>query len=300
MSENLDKRKYLKPEIVTSLSSLALRARLIVEGYIIGKHRSPYHGFSVEFAEHKSYDIGDDVRNIDWKLFGKTDRLYIKRYEEETNLKTHIIIDNSKSMSYSSGSVSKINYANSLLASIAYLMINQQDAVGLIQFSDKINSFIPPKSRRSHLNTIINQLSETVEGKDTFIEPVLHEMAERINKRGLVILVSDLLDDPKTIMNGLKHFRHRKQEVIVFHILDKKEIDFDFNKRTKFIDVETGEELSTEPWHIRENYKTLMKERQKLFKKECNSQLIDYVPVLTNESLEKCIAEYLNKRKKLF
>ncbi|MDA9656673.1 DUF58 domain-containing protein [Candidatus Marinimicrobia bacterium] len=300
MSENLDKRKYLKPEIVTSLSSLALRARLIVEGYIIGKHRSPYHGFSVEFAEHKSYDIGDDVRNIDWKLFGKTDRLYIKRYEEETNLKTHIIIDNSKSMSYSSGSVSKINYANSLLASIAYLMINQQDAVGLIQFSDKINSFIPPKSRRSHLNTIINQLSETVEGKDTFIEPVLHEMAERINKRGLVILVSDLLDDPKTIMNGLKHFRHRKQEVIVFHILDKKEIDFDFNKRTKFIDVETGEELSTEPWHIRENYKRLMKERQKLFKKECNNQLIDYVPVLTNESLEKCIAEYLNKRKKLF
>jgi uncharacterized protein (DUF58 family) len=148
MSENLDKRKYLKPEIVTSLSSLALRARLIVEGYIIGKHRSPYHGFSVEFAEHKSYDIGDDVRNIDWKLFGKTDRLYIKRYEEETNLKTYIIIDNSKSMSYSSGSVSKINYANSLLASIAYLMINQQDAVGLIQFSDKINSFIPPKSKR--------------------------------------------------------------------------------------------------------------------------------------------------------
>ena len=300
MSENLDKRKYLNPEIVTSLSSLALRARLIVEGYIIGKHRSPYHGFSVEFAEHKSYDIGDNVRNVDWKLFGKTDRLYIKRYEEETNLKTYIIIDNSKSMSYSSGSISKINCANSLLASIAYLMINQQDAVGLIQFSDKINSFIPPKSRRSHLNTIINQLSETVEGRDTFIEPVLHEMAERINKRGLVILVSDLLDDPKTIMNGLKHFRHRKQEVIVFHILDKKEIDFDFNKRTKFIDVETGEELSTEPWHIRENYKKLMKERQKLFKKECNSQLIDYVPVLTNESLEKCIGEYLNKRKKLF
>tara|TARA_B100000768_G_scaffold180081_1_gene199172 strand:+ start:609 stop:1511 length:903 start_codon:yes stop_codon:yes gene_type:complete len=300
MSENLDKRKYLKPEIVTSLSSLALRARLIVEGYIIGKHRSPYHGFSVEFAEHKSYDIGDDVRNIDWKLFGKTDRLYIKRYEEETNLKTYIIIDNSKSMSYASGSVSKINYANSLLASIAYLMINQQDAVGLIQFSDKINSFIPPKSNKSHLNTIINQLSENVEGKDTFIEPVLHEMAERINKRGLVILVSDLLDDPKKIMNGLKHFRHRKQEIIVFHILDKKEIDFDFNKRTKFVDVETGEEINTEPWHIRENYKELMKERQKLFKKECSSQLIDYVPVLTNESLEKCILEYLNKRKKLF
>ena len=135
MSNYKDKRKYLNPEIVSTISSIALRARLIVEGYIIGKHRSPYHGFSVEFAEHKSYDLGDEIRNIDWKLYGKTDRLYIKRYEEETNLKTYIILDSSKSMSFSSGNVSKINYANSLLASLAYLMINQQDAVGLIQLS---------------------------------------------------------------------------------------------------------------------------------------------------------------------
>lgn len=148
MSNYKDKRKYLNPEIVSTISSIALRARLIVEGYIIGKHRSPYHGFSVEFAEHKSYDLGDEIRNIDWKLYGKTDRLYIKRYEEETNLKTYIILDSSKSMSFSSGNVSKINYANSLLASLAYLMINQQDAVGLIQFSDKINTFIPPKAKK--------------------------------------------------------------------------------------------------------------------------------------------------------
>lgn len=299
MSNYYDKRKYLNPEIVSAISSIALRARLIVEGYIIGKHRSPYHGFSVEFAEHKSYDLGDEIKNIDWKLYGKTDRLYVKRYEEETNLKTYIILDNSKSMSFSSGSVSKINYANSLLASLAYLMINQQDAVGLIQFSDKINTFIPPKGKRSHLKTIIGKLSDSSEGSDTHIEPVLHEMAERINKRGLIIFISDLLDDPTKIINGLKHFRHRKQEVIVFHILDKKEVNFDFNERSKFIDMETGEEIVTEPWHIRENYAQLIEGRKNRFMKECNHQQIDYIPVTTDINLKECITSYLEKRNRL-
>ena len=296
MSDYKDRRKYLDPEIVSKISSIALRARLIVEGYIIGKHRSPYHGFSVEFSEHKSYDIGDEVRNIDWKLYGKTDRLYIKRYEEETNLKTYIILDNSKSMSFSSGNVSKINYSNSLLASLAYLMINQQDAVGLIQFSDKINTFIPPKAKKSHLKTIIGKLSDNSIGSDTNIEPVLHEMAKRINKRGLIIFVSDLLDDPTKIMNGLKHFRHRKQEVIVFHIQDEKEENFDFNVRSKFVDMETREEIITEPWHIRESYMQMVKERQERFKRECNQQLIDYIPVITNNNLRECITNYLDKR----
>ena len=295
-----DKRKYLKPELVATISSMSLRARLIVEGYIIGNHRSPYHGFSVEFAEHKSYDYGDEVRNIDWRLYGKTDRLYIKRYEEETNLQTHIILDNSKSMSYSSTSISKIDYANTLTASLAYLMINQQDAVGLIQFSDKINTFLPPKSKKSHLNTLLGQLSQNVKGEDTFIEPVLHEMADRISKRGLVILISDLLDDPEKIMKGLKHFRHRKQEVIVFHVLDRQELEFNFNERTKFIDVETGEEISTEPWHIKKKYKELVIETQNLFKKYCREQLIDYVPIYTDQNLDKGLTKYLNKRKKLF
>ena len=296
MSDYKDKRKYLNPEIVSTISSIALRARLIVEGYIIGKHRSPYHGFSVEFSEHKSYDIGDEIRNIDWKLYGKTDRLYIKRYEEETNLKTYIILDNSKSMSFSSGNVSKISYANSLLASLAYLMINQQDAVGLIQFSDKINTFIPPKAKKSHLKTIIRKLSDSSNGSDTNIEPVLHEMAERINKRGLIIFISDLLDDPKKIINGLKHFRHRKQEIIVFHILDEKEVNFDFNERSKFIDMETGEEIITDPWHIRKSYMRMVKKRQEKFKRECNQQLIDYIPVMTNKNLRECITNYLDKR----
>ena len=299
MSATSNKRKYLKPEIVALLNSMSLRARLVVEGYIIGQHRSPYHGFSVEFAEHRSYGPGDEIRHIDWKLFGKTDRLYVKRYEEETNLQAYVLLDTSKSMLYSSGKVSKLNYANSLVASLSYLMINQQDAAGLIQFSDKINTFIPPRSKPSHLNALLTKLDDKSVENDTDIEPVLHQMADRIKKRGLVILVSDLLDEPEKIINGLKHFRHNNQEVIVFHILDRKELEFNFNSRTRFLDMESGEEILTEPWHIRLSYKELIMKLQDYYKRECRQQLIDYVPIFTDQYLDKGITEYLNKRKKL-
>ena len=299
MTPKADKRKYLQPETVAMLNSMALRARLVVEGYIIGQHRSPYHGFSVEFAEHRSYGPGDEIRHIDWKLYGKTDRLYVKRYEEETNLRSHLILDTSRSMLYTSGKVSKLNYANSLVASLSYLMINQQDAAGIVKFSDKIDSFIPPKSKPSHLNAILTLLDDEKAGNDTKIEPVLHEMADRIKKRGLVILVSDLFDDPNQIMNGLKHFRHQKQEVIVFHILDRKELEFDFNTRTKFLDMETGEEITTEPWHIRSSYTDLVSGLQDYYRKECRRNLIDYVPIFTDQNLDLGLTKYLNKRKKL-
>ena len=300
MTINTDKRKYLQPETVALLSSMAMRARLVVEGYIIGQHQSPYHGFSVEFAEHRAYGSGDEIRHIDWKLFGKTDRLYIKRYEEETNMRTQIILDTSRSMLYKSGKVSKLTYANSLAASLSYLMINQQDAVGITQFSKKIDNTIPPKSKPSHLGIILAQLDDERTGMDTKVGLVLHELAERIKKRGLVILISDLLDDQNNIMNGLKHFRHQKQEVIVFHILDRKELEFDFNTRTNFIDMESGEEIVTEPWHIQSDYKKLITNLQSSYKKECREHLIDYVPIFTNQSLDISITEYLNKRKKLF
>ncbi len=300
MAVNTDKRKYLQPEMVAVLNSMALRARLVVEGYIIGQHRSPYHGFSVEFAEHRAYGPGDEIRHIDWRLFGKTERLYVKRYEEETNLRTHIILDTSRSMLYKSGTVSKLNYANSLAASLSYLMINQQDAAGLIQFSNKIDTFIPPKSKPSHLNIILKQLDDNKTGKDTKIENVIHQMAERIDKSGIVILISDLLDDPVEVINGLKHFRHKHQEVIVFHILDRKELEFDFNSRTRFLDMESGEEIITEPWHIRSNYTELISGLQKYYQKECRESLIDYVPIFTDENLDKSITGYLNKRRKLF
>ncbi len=296
---SLNKKKYLQPETVAMLDSMALRAKLVVEGYIIGQHQSPYHGFSVEFAEHRSYESGDEIRHIDWKLFGKTDRLYVKRYQEETNLSAHIILDTSRSMLYKSGNVSKLVYANSLVASLSYLMVGQQDAVGLVKFSNKINTFIPPKSKPSHLNLILKQLDDVKVEKDTKIESVLHQMAEKINKRGLVILISDLLDEPHDIINGIKHFRYKKQEVIVFHILDRKEFEFNFNTRTQFLDMETGEKIITEPWHIRSNYMDLIDNLKKYYKKECLEYSIDYVPIYTNENLDKSLTEYLNKRKKL-
>ena len=287
--------------MVAMLDSISMRAKMIVEGYIIGQHRSPYHGFSVEFAEHRSYEPGDEVRHIDWKLYGKTNRLYVKRYEEETNLRAHLILDTSKSMAYTSGGVSKLEYGSYLLAALSYLMISQQDAAGVVLFDESIRSFVPPKSTPSHLNTLLNVLDVKSPGVDTKIEPVLHEMAERIKKRGLVIIISDLFDEPNNIMNGLKHFRHSKQEVILFHVLDRNELEFDFNTRTrtKFIDMESGEEITTDPWHVQNDYKNLIKGLQDYYKSQCRLNLIDYVPLFTDDSLDKRLSEYFNKRQRL-
>ncbi len=295
----IDNKKYLLPETVAKLDNMALRARLVVEGYIIGQHKSPYHGFSVEFAEHRAYGPGDEIRHIDWKLYGKTDRYYVKQYEEETNLKAYILLDTSRSMKYTSGKVTKLDYGSYLSAALSYLMLNQHDGIGLILFDEKIRKFIPPRSTSSHLNTVLLHLEKPEIGSDTAISMVLHEMAERIKKRGLVILISDLMDDQESILSGLKHFRHNKQEVILFHILDRKELDFDFNTRTRFKDMESGSQLTTEPWHIKKAYKERILHLQDKYKKQCREQLIDYVPLFTDQSLDIALNSYLNKRQKL-
>ncbi|MDB2350827.1 DUF58 domain-containing protein [Candidatus Marinimicrobia bacterium] len=281
------------------LNSISMKAKLVVEGYIIGQHRSPYHGFSVEFSEHRSYEPGDEVKHIDWKLYGKTNRLYVKRYEEETNLRTHLILDTSRSMSYTSNKISKLEYGSYLLAALSYLMISQQDAAGVVLFDEKIRSFIPPKSTPSHLNTLLNVLDVPEPGNNTKIESVLHQMAERINKRGLVIIISDLLDEPKNVLNGLKHFRHKKQEVILFHILDRNELEFEFDNRTKFVDMESDEEITTDPWHIKNDYKNLILDIQKYYRRNCRLNKIDYVSLFTDDSLDKGLSEYFNKRQRL-
>ncbi len=295
----IDKKKYLHPETVAKLDNMALRARLVVEGYIIGQHKSPYHGFSVEFAEHRAYGPGDEIRHVDWKLYGKTDRYYVKQYEEETNLKVYILLDISRSMKYTSKTVSKLDYASYLSAALSYLMLNQRDGTGLILFDEKIQTFIPPRSTSSHLNTILKHLEKPKLGSNTEIGTVLHEMAERIKKRGLIILISDLMDDQESVLSGLKHFRHNKQEVILFHILDRKELDFDFNTRTRFKDMESGSLLTTEPWQIKSSYKKRIQLLQDEYKKQCRKQLIDYVPLFTDQSLDIALNSYLNKRQKL-
>ena len=295
----IDKRKYLHPEVAAKLGNMSLRARLVVEGYIIGLHKSPYHGFSVEFAEHRAYGPGDEIRHIDWKLYGKTDRYYVKQYEEETNLRSYLIMYISKSMTYRSKNISKLEYASYLTAALSYLMLNQKDGIGLILFDKKIQSFIPPRSTSSHLNTIFSQLDQINPGEDTQLGNVLHEMADRIKKRGLVILISDLFDDFDAIIGGLKHFRYNKQEVIVFHILDRQELNFNFNTRTRFKDMETGELVTTEPWQIRNSYKDLMLKFQDKYRKQCRKRLIDYIPLFTDHDLDIALSQYLRKREKL-
>ena len=294
----IDKRKYLDPLIVAKIDNMALRARLVVEGYLIGQHKSPYHGFSVEFAEHRAYGSGDEIRHIDWKLYGKTDRYYVKRYEEETNLRSYILLDTSQSMTYGSGEITKLEYGSYLSAALTHLMLNQRDAMGLVLFDEKIRKFIPPRAAPSHANIIMGALDKIQSANDTQIRPTLDYMAERIKKRGLVILISDLLDDPTQVLMGLNHFRHNKQEMIVFHLLDRQELEFQFGNRTKFRDLETDETITTEPWHIRSAYQELIEMHQRKYRLGCRNQRIDYVPLFTDQPLDLALNEYFNKRQK--
>ena len=288
---------YLNPQIVSQLNNLSLRARLVVEGFIAGLHRSPYHGFSVEFAEHRAYGPGDEIRHVDWKLFGKTDRYYVKQFEEETNLKCYLLVDQSRSMTFDSHGVSKLIYAQTLAASLSYLMLKQQDAIGLALFDSKLRHYLPPRAKPSHLNTVLSQMAKIKPGPETVIAPVLHQLAETIVKRGLIILISDLLDDPEEVLLGLRHFRHKNHEVVVFHLLDPEELDFTYSRRTRFRDLESGEVITAEPWHIRKEYQRYIKEFVEHYRTQCRKQNIDYLQITTNHSLDRALSEYLIKRR---
>ena len=295
MTENL-----LNPKIVSNLNNLMLKARVIVEGFMVGIHRSPFHGFSVEFSEHKGYDIGDDIKHLDWKLWAKTDKYYIKQFEEETNLQCHVFLDTSKSMSYNSHEISKIQYAQILTAGLGYLIINQQDSLGLTLFDKKIRTLIPPKSSKSHLKTVISVLSKIVCGPETEISKVLHKGAEMIHKKGLIILISDLFDNPKHVIESLKHFRYKKNEVIVFHLLDPQELELKYNEQIMFEDLETKEQILTEPWHIQKIYKKEIRSFLNYYQNECRKNKISYNLLPTNIPLDYALSEFLNKRKKSF
>jgi len=294
-----DYKKYLNPEILSKLSSMELRARLVVEGFIAGLHKSPYHGFSVEFAEHRQYMPGDEIKHVDWKVYAKTDRFYVKQFEEETNLKSFILLDVSASMGYTSGSITKLQYASYLAAALSYLLIKQRDAVGLVTFDQKIQNYLPPRSVTTYLNQILLQLEKVNNSANTNIAKALHQMAEKIQRRGLIILLSDLLDDPAEILAGLKHFRYQNHEVIVFQILDPKEIGFEFEQDVIFKDMESSEEISTQPWHIRQDYQEKIQQFIGGYKKSCREQKIEYVLLNTSEPFDRAMLSYLLKRKKI-
>jgi len=292
---------YLDPETISRLTRLDLIARLVVEGFITGLHRSPYHGFSVEFSEHRPYMPGDPLRDLDWKAYGKTGRLYVKQYEEETNLKAYLLLDISGSMDFQSGGpLSKFRYASSLVAALAYLLLRQRDAVGLTLFHERIVSYIPPRSVQSHLQVLLKAISQVTPAADTRMAPAFHDLAERVSRRGLVLVLSDLLDDPDEVIKGLKYFRYRGHEVVVFHVLDPREQDLAFRRETRFYDLEDPEQtLTTQPWHVQHEYRELMADLIRTYRTHCADARIDYVLLDTTTPFDVALSRYLVQRKKL-
>ena len=294
-------RQALDPAIVARLAHLDVRARLVVEGFIAGMHRSPFHGFSVEFAEHRPYMPGDPLKNLDWKVWARSDRFLVKQYTEETNLRCHLLLDLSGSMGFKSAraSMSKLEYARSLSAALAYLMLQQQDAVGALLFAERPLRYVPARAVRSHLDVILKALGALEPQGRTRLGPVLHELAERVKRRGLVILFSDLMDHPDEVLKGLQHFRHRHHEVIVFHILDPNEIEFPYTDTATFVDLETGDRLTTEPWEIARRYREKLEAWTGHYRRQCREQRIDYVPIDTRTPFDQALLKYLEKRVRL-
>ncbi|MGE5499200.1 MAG: DUF58 domain-containing protein [Syntrophothermus sp.] len=301
MSESSkDYRKYLDPAIISRLNSLELKARLVVEGFMVGLHRSPYHGFSVEFSEHRPYMQGDSLKNVDWNVFGKTEKFFIKQFEEETNLISNIIVDVSKSMGYGSReSLTKLNYASILAASLMYLMIRQQDAVGLTLYSDKIETMLTPRSNRGYLTELLKTLASASPAGSTQTASCLNALAEKVKRRGLVIIISDFFDNIESVLTAVRHFRYKKNEVILFQILDPLERSFDFGRDAVFRDLETSEEIITQPYQIQKAYREAMQEFTTRLKEECLNSGIEYNLLDTSTPFDKALFSYFKKRSRL-
>lgn len=292
--------RFLTPEAVARLRNLNLIARTVVEGFITGLHRSPYHGFSVEFSDHREYTPGDNLRDLDWLALARTDKYYIKRYEEETNLRAYLLLDISGSMAYQSGeNVTKIEYGCYLAASLAYLMIRQQDSVGLITFDQSIRANIPPRSTTTHLNQILRHLEAVEPGAVTDVSRTFHDLAEMIRKRGLIVIISDLYDEEREVVRALRHFRHRRHEVILFHVFDRAELDFPFRRLSDFVDLETNERLQIDPRYVREEYRRQIAGFIARYKRACSESRIEYVHTDTSVPYDFLLSAYLSKRKHL-
>jgi uncharacterized protein (DUF58 family) len=290
-------RPFLDPAVVARLGTLELKARTIVEGFLSGLHRSPFKGFSVEFAEYRQYLPGDDLATIDWKVYARSDRFYVKKFEEETTLDCHLLIDVSGSMGYGSHhAMTKFQYGACLAASLGYLMNRQRDAVGLTAFDEDIVSMLPASSRVGHLRALLLTLDRLRLGRMTNVSKPLHLLADSLSKRGMVVLISDLLDDPDAVIRGLKHFQFRGTDVIVFHILDKDEIEFPFERATRFEDLETDEEVIAVPGAVRDHYVREMKSLIERYRRDLGGAGIDYQLLDTNRPLELALMSYLSTR----
>jgi uncharacterized protein (DUF58 family) len=293
-------QQSLSPELIARIKRLDLRARLVVEGFLTGLHKSPYHGFSVEFAEYRPYMPGDEPKRLDWKALARSDRYYVKEFEEETNLKAYLLLDISASMDYGrAGSVSKLEYGASLSAALSYLLLTQHDSVGLALFSNRVREYIPPRSRRTHLGQLLAALDRVSPGGTTRFAGIFTELAVRIRRRGLIVLISDLWDDPRAVISSLQHFRHLKHEVLVFHVLDRDEIDFPFKSQSAFRDLETQRVVPADPGTAGEGYRGRVRQWRKELARECRRHMIDYVPLDTAVPFDQALLQYLHKRQRL-
>ena len=303
--------------LLQQYGSLEFIARQVVEGFMVGLHKSPFHGFSVEFAEHRLYNQGESIKHIDWKLFGRTDKLFVKRYEEETNLRCQIIMDISSSMYFpvkeklSIDNPNKITFSVYAAAAIIYLLKKQRDAFGLSLFSEKVEIHTPSKTSSIHQNYIYSELEKLLPQQNTNIQKstsatkALHEIAEKLHKRSLIIVFSDMLDSTATseeLLSALQHLKHNKHEVILFHVIDKeKEIDFDFENRPyKFVDMESGREIKVSPIEVKESYKKIVTEAKELLKLKCGQYKIDFIEADINKGFDQILLPYLLKREKLY
>jgi uncharacterized protein (DUF58 family) len=289
---------YLDPKILARIRSLELEARGVVEGYLAGMHKSPYHGFAVEFAQHREYVPGDDIKHIDWKVYGRSERFYLKQYEQDTNLICWVMLDASESMKYGSRDRSKYDYASLAAASLAFLIVQQSDSVGLATFDSHIRDFLRPSSQQSHLRLIVERLAQGPGREKTHLADTLHELAERVQRRSLILLFSDLLDEPSEILTGLKHLRYQRHDLIVFHVLDAAELDFPFQDSTLFRGLEQLPDLLTDPRSLRESYLEELDKHLTELKRGCRTQNIDYVPLRTDRHPGVTLAAYLARRMK--
>jgi uncharacterized protein (DUF58 family) len=291
-----DQQKYLDPLTLAKVRGLELQARLVVEGYLSGMHKSPYHGFSVEFAEHREYVPGDDIRHIDWKVYGRTGRFFLKQYEEETNLVCWILLDISESMQYGSGPVTKYDYACLAGAALAYLVLQQADSVGFVTFDNQVRNFLKPSGQPSHLKEMIYLMNLGGSREKSGIGPIFHEIADRINRRALVFILSDMFDEVPDVLAGLRHLRYKRHEVVLWNILDGFELTFPFQETTLFRGLEQYPDLLTDPRNLRKSYLEQVENFITQLQEGCRQQNIDYVQMRTDTPLSVALSSYLAHR----
>ena len=291
--------EFLKPSDLQKISNLQVFARQVVEGFCSGLHRSPHKGFSVEFKQHRQYVPGDEIRHIDWRVFGRSDRFYIREYEEETNLRSTLILDRSGSMNYAgAGGMTKFEYATKLSACLAYLMLQQQDSVGLVTYDTKIRRYIPPRSRVSHLRVLIEELEKGEVGGETELGDVFHDLVPKLHRRGLLVIVSDCFGDVAKFLKAMAHFRSAWHEILVFQIWDRDELDFPFRGWTQFECLERdGIKHLLDPVLLREAYLANLDKFRDELTRGCRRHKIDLVPFVTDQPYAEALAAYLSRRR---